>query len=193
MKIKKILAVVWGNQETQPVSSALHTLEDSYESKEDIKIQNVEIQNVRVQNIENEEKVEKDPDADRINDIIRNYSKQMRKMGRYTAFSLIAASWTFAYKDGGFTPTTDVKLTLLFAVVYLIVDYLYLFFIVRRYKWTLRHYYDSIRGGGFKLKNNMDSYKSSRITSGVSTFIQYIITTILGLAAFFIIKHIVSL
>jgi len=166
---------------------------NSRDPKDEVGIQNFEIQSLKIHNVESIEKSKNDPDADRINDIIRSYAKQMRKMGRYTAFSLIAASWTVSYHDGYFIPSDDVKKSFLFAVIYLIADYLYLFFIVKVYKWMLRHYYISIREGGFVKKDNMDSYNASRIVSWIGTVLQILTTISLGLAAFFMIKHIVSL
>ena len=194
MKIKKILAVVWGNQESQPVSDSPQSSSDLYESKDDLRIQNVEIQSVRIESVERDKECERDPDADRMNDIIRSYAKQARKMGRYTAFSLIAASWTVSYSlDNGFNPSLLVKITLIFAILYLIIDYLYLIKIVFDYKEKLIKFYDPIKGGGFKLKNGMDPYKDSVKTSNYGRYVLNINTYILAIATFSLIIHIITL
>lgn len=133
--------------------------------------------------------------ADTINNIVRNHSHHARKMGRYTAFSILGLAWTVSYQYLQFNPTGQLKVTFLFAILYLLFDYFYHIFITLANKWVLSKCYITVKGKGYQLKtdekgNKVDPTPYSRKFSTVGTIQILMNAAFLLISAFFLIKHI---
>lgn len=145
-------------------------------------------------NMEGNNKNEQDI-ADTINGIVRNHSNHARKMGRYTAFSILGLAWTVSYQYLQFNPTGELKVTFFFAILYLLIDYFYHIFITLANKRVLRKCYVTVQGKGYQLKtdkkgNKVDPTLYSRKYSTVGTVQILVNAVFLLISAFFLIKHI---
>jgi len=90
-------------------------------------------------------------------DYIRDVSTKARNVGRSIVFSIIAASWTLCYRDQVFTPSSLIKWSLIFALIYLFCDLLYYIIMTSVYKYIMLHYFKHLQNGDVKFKNGKNS------------------------------------
>lgn len=135
-------------------------------------------------------------DAEIINEIIKYHGDAARMMGRYTAFSLIAAAWTMSYQYSQFRPATIVKWSFVFAILYLLFDYIFFIYVHLRYKWILKKCFDSKAGEGFILKTGDEAKDPNRYSLTVARVGKWqliICASLLITSAVLLIIHIISI
>lgn len=126
--------------------------------------------------------------SEAINNVIKHYADLARSMGKYTAFSLIAAAWSVSYIDLKFVPDCSIKVSLTCSILFIVFEYLYLLIITILYKWIQYNYYKYDKDKGLTEVKDPTPF-----TKKISYFgsIQIIINTLLlGVSATFLIIHI---
>lgn len=129
-------------------------------------------------------------------DYIRDVSTKARNVGRSIVFSIIAASWTLCYRDQVFSPSSLIKWSLIFALIYLFCDLLYYIIMTSVYKYIMLRYFEHLQNGDVRFNNGKTPHICDVIARRWSNFgiVWLIIMSLLLLtASVLMIIHVVQI
>lgn len=109
-------------------------------------------------------------DGEEIKQYMQDATSNVRSVGRKSIYAIIATSWAICFKEGVLTPTTPILWAFIFAIIYIIFDYLYFFITAFAYKKLLTNYFKPEDDKEFSYKKGSNKGKVEKISKYIMCF-----------------------
>jgi len=97
-------------------------------------------------------------DGEQIAHYLKEYSNKAKTMARTIVIAIIGTCWSMSYDNGTFTPSAEIKTSILYCVIYLFLDVLFYFIMTITCKLILTCRFKPVPGG-FAYRKQGDKIK----------------------------------
>ena len=132
-------------------------------------------------------------DGEQISGFMRDSTSNLRSVGRNSVYAIIATAWALSVGQN-VPPSSFLLCSLIFAILYLAVDFGYFYYSAYRYNKLLKNYFEPATDGEMEYKNKeADEETVNKETKDIMGFGENVVKTMTLLLILSFVSLLISL